>query len=99
MGMSRELLRRTGRWRQSAPGPCSAWNTLMVPSALAPVRLFDLDAVAHHPQLHLLQTQFPALFELSHPLAIPGAVGDIHDDSYQVVPIENPAVTPVPFHS
>ena len=77
----------------------SAWNTFTVPSTLAPVRLFDLHAIAHHPQLHLLQTHFPALFELSHPLAIPNAVGDIHDDSYQVVPVENPTVTPVPFHS
>jgi hypothetical protein len=32
-------------------------------------------------------------------LAIPGAVGDIHDDPYEVVPVENPTVTPVPFHS
>jgi hypothetical protein len=32
-------------------------------------------------------------------LAIPGAVGDIHDDPYEVVSVENPTVTPVPFHS
>jgi hypothetical protein len=32
-------------------------------------------------------------------MAIPGAVGDIHDDSHQVVPVENPTVAPVPFHS
>src|SRR5262249_45961526 len=61
--------------------------------------LCDLDAIAHHPQLQLLQTYFQALFELSHPLAIPSAVGDIHDAPYQVVPIENPTVTPVLFHS
>src|SRR4029453_4239581 len=90
---------RSGRWRQSAPGPCSAWSTLTPHSTLAPVRLFDLDAIAHHPQLHLLQTHFPTLFELSHPSAIPGTGGDIHDDSHQVVPVENSTVTPVPFHS
>src|SRR5262245_9235456 len=80
-------------------GVCSAWYTLTVSPALAPIRLFDLDAIAHHPQLHLLQAHFPALFELSHPLAIPGAVRDIYDDSHQVVPVENPTVTPVPFHT
>src|SRR5215470_16404334 len=80
-------------------GVCSAWYTLTVSPTLAPIHLFDLDTIAHHPQLHLLQTHFPALFELSHPLAIPGAVGDIHDNPHQVVPVENATVTPVPFHS
>jgi hypothetical protein len=31
-------------------------------------------------------------------LAVPGAVRDIHDDPYEVVPVENPTVTPVAFH-
>jgi hypothetical protein len=65
----------------------------------APIRLFDLNAIAHHPQLQLLQTHFPTLFELPHPLPIPSTLGNIHDDSYQVILVENPAVTSVPFHS
>jgi hypothetical protein len=69
-----------------------------VPFTLAPDRLFDLDAIAHHSQLQLLQTHFPAIFELLHSLAIPGAVEDIHDDPHQVIPVENPTVPPVPFH-
>src|SRR5215472_16075745 len=81
--------RRSVGWRQSGARRCSAWNTLPFSATLTPVRLFDLDAIAHHPQLHLLQTYFPALFELSHLLAIPGTVGDIYDDPYQVVPVEN----------
>src|SRR5262245_27948734 len=75
------LMKKSCSTLDSPPqGVCSAWNTLTVPSALAPVRLFDLDAIAYHPQLHLFQTRFPALFELSYPLAIPSAVRNIHDD-------------------
>jgi hypothetical protein len=62
------------------------------------VGLFDLDTIAHHPQLKLLQTHFPAVFELFHPLAIPGTIRHIHDDPYEVVSVKNPTVTPVPFH-
>ena len=82
----------------SAPVACSAWNDAALPPSRGPLGLFDLNAVAHQPQFQLLQTHFPALFELSHPLAVPGAVGNIYDDPHQVVPIENPTVTPVPFH-
>jgi hypothetical protein len=60
--------------------------------------LFDVDAIAHHPQFKLLKTHFPAVFELPHPLAIPGAVGDIYNDPHKVIPVENPTVTPVTFH-
>ena len=59
--------------------------------------LFDVDAITHHPQFKLLKTHFPAVFELSHPLAIPGAVGDIYNDPRKVVPGENPTVTSVTF--
>jgi hypothetical protein len=60
--------------------------------------LFDLDTITHHPQFELLKTLFPTIFELSHPLAVPCTVGYIHDNPYQVIPIENPTVTPVAFH-
>jgi hypothetical protein len=60
--------------------------------------LFDVDALAHHPQFKLLKTHFPAVFELPHPLAVPGAVGDIHDDPHKVIPVKNPTVAPVAFH-
>jgi hypothetical protein len=60
--------------------------------------LLDLDAIANHPNLKLFEASFPTAFEPSHPLAILSGVGYIHDDLYQVIPIENPAVPPVPFY-
>ena len=80
--------RRIVDGRQSDAVPCSAWNAALLPLSCVPVYLFDVDAIAHQPQFKLLQAYFPAVFERSHPLAVPGAVGHIHD-SYQVVSIEN----------
>ena len=74
--------------------PCSAWPSPRTRN----YALFDLDAITYYPQFQLLQTHFPALFELSHPLAISGTVGNINDDPYKVVSVENPTVTPVAFH-
>jgi hypothetical protein len=75
--------------------PCFS---LVQRSSRVPVCLFDVDAIAHHPQFKLLKTHLPAIFKLSHPPAIPGAVSDIHDDPHKVVSVENPTVTPVAFH-
>jgi hypothetical protein len=41
---------------------------------------------------------FPAAFELPHPLAVPGAIGDIYNYPDEVVSVENPTVTPVAFY-
>ena len=45
------------------------------------VKSFNVDAVADHPDLELMETSLPAGFELLHPFAILHDVRNIHDDS------------------
>ena len=52
----------------------------------------------HHPQFKLFEAHFPAVFELFHPLAIPGVVGNINDYPHEVISIENTTIPPVTFH-
>jgi len=59
--------------------------------------LFDLDAMAHHPQFKLLETRFPAVLELPHPLPVRAGVGDVHDQPDEIVPVNYGAVAPVAF--
>jgi hypothetical protein len=48
-------------------------------------------------KLNLLETGFPAIFELSHPETILGRVRDVHENPHQVISVKNAAVTPVAF--
>jgi serine/threonine protein kinase len=57
-------------------------------------RLLHIDAVTHHPQLKLFQADLPAISELFHPVAALGGIRHVDDNAYQVIAIENPAMTP-----
>jgi hypothetical protein len=58
---------------------------------------FDLDAVTDQPMLQLLQTGFPAGFEVAHPSSIFRSIGNIDDETNQIVAIQSSVVALVPF--
>ncbi len=60
--------------------------------------LFNLDAITYQPELDLFEASLPPAFELRHPLTIVGRIGNVNNDLYQIITVENPTVSPVTFH-
>ena len=67
------------------------------PRCLPSSVLLNFDAITHHPQVQLLKTNLPSIFELPHPLAMCSRVGDVNNHSHQVISIEDTIVAPVAF--
>src|SRR5947209_15964076 len=51
----------------------------------------DIDSVTDHPEFELFEALLPAGLESLHPFPITRRVGDVDDDSRQIVPIQNTA--------
>ena len=55
----------------------------------------NVDPIAHHPDIQLLQPVVPARLERPHPLAVGDRVGHIHDQERQAVVVDDFFMPPV----
>src|SRR5437867_3626215 len=51
-----------------------------------------------HPQIKLIELEFPSFFERFHPSTILRGVGNIHEEPDEVVAIEHAGMPPVAFY-
>jgi hypothetical protein len=79
-------------------GPTKPEASATVKEAGGTPALFNLDGVAHHPQLKLLKPSLPTELELLHPVAGLIGIWHIHNNLHEIVPVDYAAVPPMPFH-